>query len=696
MSRMSRHIHSAVAAASLVIVVGSAANAQAPTKPPAAGPVKPAAIPAFQEATLSNGLRIMLVESKQHPVVSLALMLPAGESYDPTGKEGLATVVTSVLTKGAGARTADQVSSDIEGVGGSIGASSGPDFMTIRANVLAENAPLAFELVADAVARPAFAAKEVELARTQMLSALQLEQSQPGSLAQRFFAAQLFGAHPYGKRPTPVSVRNLTNDDLHSFRNRLLVPNGALLVVAGDIGLARARELAQQHFGKWTGAAMAASKRPAPPRRALTEILLVHRPGSVQSNIIVGNLTYVPSNPSYYPTTVGSRILGGGSDGRLFKTLREQKSWTYGAYSQLTRNRDIGTFEATAEVRNAVTDSALTELLKIERSLGTTPSPAQELDAAKGGLVGSLPLQLETAQGIAEQVGRYTMLGLPKDFIRTLRPRLAAVTAPQVLAAARSYMRPDQSLIIVVGDGAQIYDKLAKIAPTRIVNSQGDAMTAADLVQRTTSLPVDLTKLAERADSFTVLVQGNPLGHQTTSLTKSGTGYTYRSSVLIGPIMQQSVETNFTGDLTPQSVKADGKVQGQDVKVDIRYANGRVKGSALTPSASGPKTVNVDTTIAPGVLDDNMISALTPGLKWAPNAKFTVSAFDASSGAVKQLTLTVAGTESVTVPAGTFAVYRVELVGLDQPLTYFVTTAEPYRIVKMTFTGAPVEFVLVK
>ena len=339
MSRMSRHFSSACIAASLVIVHGISAGAQAPTKPPAAGPVKPAAIPAFQEATLSNGLRIMLVESKRHPVVSLALMLPAGDSYDPAGKEGLATVVASVVTKGAGARTADQVSSDIEGVGGSIEASAGPDFMTVRANVLAENAPLAFELVADAVARPSFATKEVELARTQMLSALQLEQSSPSSLAQRFFAAQLFGAHPYGKRPTPTTVRTLTNDDLHAFQQMLLVPNGALLVVAGDIRLARARELAQKHFGKWTGAATGASKRPSPPSRSRTEILLVHRPGSVQSNIIVGNLTYAPSNPSYYATTVGSRILGGGSDGRLFKTLREQKSWTYGAYSQLTRNQ---------------------------------------------------------------------------------------------------------------------------------------------------------------------------------------------------------------------------------------------------------------------------------------------------------------------------------------------------------------------
>ena len=695
MSRMTRSSRSTCVAA-LLALCSAVGGAQAPTTAPAPGPIKPAAIPPFQEATLPNGLRILLVESRRQPVVSLALMLPAGDAYDPAGKEGLASMVASVLTKGAGKRTADQVSSDVEGVGGSVGASSGQDFMNVRANVLAENAPLAFEIVADAVARPAFAAKEVELARTQTLSALQLEASQPSALAARFFAARLFGAHPYARHPTPAAVRSLTTDDFKAFQSSRLLPRGALLVVAGDITLARVRALAQQHFGSWSGGVPAVVQRAQLPARATTEILLVHRPGSVQSNIIVGNLTYPPGNPSFYALTVGNRILGGGSDGRLFKTLREQKSWTYGAYSTLTRNYDIGAFQATAEVRNAVTDSALTEMLRLERSLTTSQVSAVELEASKGGLVGSLPLQIETAQGLAEQVGRLTMLGLPKDFIRTLRPRLASITAAELEQAAKSYMRPDQSLIVVVGDGAQIYEKLARIAPTRIVNAQGDVMSPSDLVQKATALPVDITMLAERADSFAVLVQGNPLGHQTTSLKKTATGFSYRTSMVLGAMMQRVVETTFGADLVPRSTKGGGKMQGKDVSVDVTYANGRAKGTAVAPGPTGMKSVAVDTTIAPGVLDDEMVLALVPGLRWAPNAKFTVGAFDASEGATRQISLSVAATESVTVPAGTFPVYRVELTGQSQPMTLFVTTAAPYRIVKMTLAGTPVEFVLAR
>ena len=179
------------------------------------------------------------------------------------------------------------------------------------------------------------------------------------------------------------------------------------------------------------------------------------------------------------------------------------------------------------------------------------PVPATELDARKGALVGSLPLQLETAQGIAEQVGRCTMLGLPTDYIRTLRPRLAAVTAADVRSTAQHVHPPDQALIVVVGDGAQIYEKLAKIAPTRIVNAQGDAMQPSDLVPRATSLPVDVTQLAERADSFAVIVQGNPMGCQTTALRKTPTGFAYRTAMQLGPIMQSRGRPRSASDLAP-------------------------------------------------------------------------------------------------------------------------------------------------
>ncbi|MCX5761995.1 MAG: pitrilysin family protein, partial [Gemmatimonadetes bacterium] len=195
-----------------------------PTKPPAPMPVKAAQFPPFQEATLPNGLRLLVVENHKLPVVSVELAFRAGGTYDPAGKVGAADMVATLLTKGAGKRSADEFSAAIEGIGGSIVAGADADFMTVTANFLSADAAFGLGLMSDAIMRPSFPEKEVELARTQTLSALQLEQSQPGSIAARFFAKGLYGAHPYGRRPDVASVKAITRADLVAFQAARILP----------------------------------------------------------------------------------------------------------------------------------------------------------------------------------------------------------------------------------------------------------------------------------------------------------------------------------------------------------------------------------------------------------------------------------------------------------------------------------------
>jgi zinc protease len=567
--------------------------------------------------------------------------------------------------------------------------------------VLSANAPLAFEVLGDAAARPAFPEKEVELLRTQTLSGLQLELSQPASLASRFFARELYGRNPYARRPTPTSVQGLTRADLVSFQKSRLRPGGALLVVAGDITMADVRRLATQAFAGWTGATPTTLASVAPPPRTKREIVLVHRPGSVQSNIVVGNTTFGPADPRFYATTVANKVLGGGADSRLFMILREQKSWTYGAYSNLDRPRGIGAFQATAEVRTEVTDSALVELLSQLRRLGTEPVPATELEAAKGALVGSFPLTIETADQVAAAVSRAKLLGLPANYLQTYRPRLAAVTPVALQQAARASIRPEAALIVVVGDGTKIYDRLAAIAPVRVVSVDGTTIGASELKASATAAParldLDFGRLVARQDSFAVVMQGNPVGSMRTALEKTATGgYRFTDATQIMAAIQQSTELTFSGNGEMQAVKQTGKVQGQDVKVDVSYAGGRAKGSALTPSREGIKQVAVDAALPAGAIDDNALQALVPALKWGPSAKFAMSVFSPGKTAVRPMTLAVVGTEKVTVPAGTFDVYKAELTGGDQPMTMYVTTTTPNRVVKMAIVGTPLEIVLVK
>lgn len=670
--------------------------AQYPTRPPAAAAVKPAQFPPFQETVLSNGLRVVLVESHRDPVVAFRLVLPAGKLFDARGKEGTADMVAGLLTKGAGERTAEQIAEAIEAAGGSLSGFADNDFLSLAGNVLASNAPLAFQLLGDAVARPTFPEKEVELVRTQALSALTLEQSQPASIAARVFDAGLYGNHPYGRRATPQSVRGLTRVDLVAYQTARLRPRSALLVIAGDITMEQVRTLGEQSFAGWTGYPAAAPTFGAPPARPRTEIVLVHRPGSVQSNIVVGNLTGGPADPARYAAVVANKLLGGGADARLFDILREKKGWTYGAYSSLTRPRGTGAFSATAEVRTEVTDSALVELMAQLRRLGSEPVPATELENAKGALVGSFPLQVETAQQVAEQVARVKTLGLPADYLQTYRTRLSAVTAPALQQAARRWVRPQQALIVVVGDGARVYEKLKAIAPVRIVNPQGDAMAAADLAPRATTLALDVSRLAARRDSFAVRVQGNVLGSSVYDVARDGDGWviTEATSIANGMI-QQGTTLRTDASLAPRALEQRGKMQGQDTKADVTFAGGRAKGAAATPTAQGIKQVTIDTALIAGTLDDNAIAIALPLLRWAPGAKHVVNAFSAGKGTAVPLTLTVSGTEQVTVPAGTFEAYRVDQTGGEQPVSYFVTTAAPHRLVRLV-VGGQIELVLAK
>jgi predicted Zn-dependent peptidase len=196
---------------------------------------------------------------------------------------------------------------------------------------------------------------------------------------------------------------------------------------------------------------------------------------------MVGNLAPRPGDSLYHASVLANRVVGGGVDSRLFLILREAKGWTYGAYTRLVRRHDRGYFLARAAVRTAVTDSALAELLVQLRRIRNEPVPPAELDGAKGFLIGSFPREIETPQQIAAQVTSVKLLGLGEAYLREYRERLAAVTEAGVTRAARHTIHPDSSVIVVVGDGREVYQGLRAIAPVRLVDVDGQPLTVEEL-----------------------------------------------------------------------------------------------------------------------------------------------------------------------------------------------------------------------
>ena len=670
-----------------------------PPKPPAPAPLAPVRFPPFQQVTLANGMTLLVVENHEQPVISVNLSFPAGSIYDPAGKEGTAELVATLLTKGTPTRSADQIAATIEGVGGSLGASSEDDFLTVSAGVLSDHADLAFDLLGDVVRRATFPTDELELARTQALSSLALALSQPANVADRFFRREIYGRHPYGRSATESSYKAITQADVKAFAASRLRPGAALLVIAGDVTLAQARALAAKAFGGWTGTPAVVVAPAIPAAKTATDILLVHRPASVQANIVLGNTTFGPNDPTYYAARVATQTLGGGADSRLFLILREQKSWTYGSYAGLDRHRGVGNWSATFEGRTEVADSALREMLHQVDRIRTELIPDSEFNNTKGRLIGSFPLTIETPDQVAAAVANARLLGLGSDYVRLYRERLAAVTALQArAAAARAYRRNGLS-IIVVGDGEQLYDRLKAIAPVRMVDVDGKTITQADLHPKVGLPSLDRAQVVTRADSFEVLVQGAPQGSLTGSLTAGTDSVTYTEHTTIaGGIIQQNTTVRFNpADLSVTAVDQTGSVQGQASDIHLTYSGGRVKGKATTPQQTGtPQTIQIDTTIAAGTYDDNALSVIFPALPLAPDQTFNLNVFESGKGDSKVIQVKVSDGGTVTVPAGSFPVFKLDVTGGQVPTTFYVSKATPRRIVKIELVGAPFVFQLVK
>jgi hypothetical protein len=221
-------------------------------------------------------------------------------------------------------------------------------------------------------------------------------------------------------------------------------------------------------------------------------------------------------------------------------------------------------------------------------------------------------------------------------------------------------------------------------------------LLAASASGAQSSSPINFAALVARTDSFVVMVQGNALGFQRTSLERTENGFRIVDDVQIGPIMSQHTEVELGADGTLRSTRQTGQVRGQNTAIGILYHDGRAKGSATTPSLTGMVTTSIDTTVAAGAIDDNLITALLPGFDWTPTASFVIPVFLSGKGYGQSLTLAAKGAEKLTVPAGTFDVYRIELSGGQAPVAMFVTIEKPHRLVKIAPQGAPLEFVLAK
>jgi zinc protease len=430
-------------------------------QPPPPLPARPIELPTAFETTLPNGLVVVVVEDPRLPLVSYRLALRTGDAHDPPELPGLMDMLTGLLTEGTESRTSREIADEVARLGATLQAGANSDYTTVAASSLATFSENILELLADVALRPVFPPNEVELAKQNTKESLKQQRAQPSFLASEMVARVMFGEHPYhATAPTPESVDATTRERLVEFHRATFVANNAVLLVAGDVQQDSILQQVENLFGNWQPGEVAGDHFPPPPERSSRSAYIVDRTGSAQANIVISNAGVTRTSPDYFPMLVMHTVLGANASSRLFMNLREEKGYTYGAYSSLDARRTAGTFRATAEVRTPVTGDSLKEFFYELERIRNEPVSEKEIADAKSYLTGVFPLRLETQEGLVDQLVQIKMFGLPENYLEIYRDRIQAVTIPQVQEVARKYVRPDEAAIVIVGDGAQLADQV--------------------------------------------------------------------------------------------------------------------------------------------------------------------------------------------------------------------------------------------
>jgi predicted Zn-dependent peptidase len=477
----------------LVNLTGTTAPAQAPdgdkgttvsevqrlNRAPVSQEVLRVKLPRPRETKLPNGLTVLVLEQHKLPTVAFTLWVKTGALADPKNLPGLAKATAEMLREGTTHWTSAQLATEVDSIGASLMASAefGADISTVSASGLSESTGRLLELMSDVVLHPTFPAEEFAKYQKRQMAQVEQERSEPDFLARERFHKVLYGDFAASiVSTTPESIKAMNTARLKDFHERYYVPNNAILGVVGDVQFDEVVPLIQEAFAGWKGHSITPSHQDKISAPAPTKITLVHRPGSVQTNIVVGGFAVRRTDPDFIPLTVMNRVLGGGPSARLYLNLSERLGYTYGAYSSITSGVYPGDWRATAEVRNAATDGSMHELMEEFKRIRTERVPASELDEARRSIVAGFALSLEQPGKLLNFWMTANYYRLPQDYWDRYPEEVAKVSPGVVEQAAKKYVDLDHLQFVCVGDSKQIKDTLRKYGPVEVYDADGNRL----------------------------------------------------------------------------------------------------------------------------------------------------------------------------------------------------------------------------
>lgn len=434
-------------------------------------------LPRAEEASLPNGLRVVLLRNTKVPTFNMQMVVLSGGLSDKPDYRGIASSTAALLREGTAKRTSKDIAEQVDAVGATLFANSGLSSMTSTVSVagLVENIDQSLELFADVVRNPTFPQAEIDKYKTRTLAQLRNQRSIPQFLAAEQFQRAIYGTtHPASLISTPVeSIQKLTSKDLAEFHSTYYRPNNAILAIVGDVTLKEVMPKIEKAFGDWQKADVPPFTVPPAPAQSASRIVLIDRPGSVQTVLQLGTLGIERTSPDYFAVLMADRVLGGGPSGRLFLNLREDKGYTYGAYSNFGGSRFRGTWGASSEVRTDVTEGAMKEFMYELNRLRDEPVPAEELENAKRAIVGSFALSLDQPQSLLQNIITQKLYNLPVDYWDAYPQKVAAITAEDIQRVAKKYIDLGHLQVVAVGDASKAKDVLAKYGKVEVYDAEG-------------------------------------------------------------------------------------------------------------------------------------------------------------------------------------------------------------------------------
>jgi zinc protease len=426
---------------------------------PPAGPPPEFKLPTFQRAELKNGLAVYVVEEHGVPMVAAALVVRAGSAHEPAKEAGLASLTYALLDEGAGNYSNLQLANEFAALGAQVETFAAREYGAVGVELLKKHADRGLDLLSTMVRKPTFAQADFDRVRAQHVAALKAREGDPGAIADVIGQALVFGGdHPYGhdESGTAATLEKLSASRVKKFWNDNAGPKNAALILTGDITLDEAKALADKHFGKWSGGAKPPKAPPDPKARDAMKIAIVDVPGAPQTAVRLGRAVMARGDADEAAMIVFNEIFGGNFSSRLNLKLREEKQWTYGAFSFADRRLGKGPFGVATAVQTPNTVDAVEEIFALIDAFKSGGATEEEITRAKEGWVRSLPSFFglpKVQKNAASQLFAY---GLPLDYYDKLVDAVKAVGADDVKRVAERTLLKEDMIVVLVGDKATV------------------------------------------------------------------------------------------------------------------------------------------------------------------------------------------------------------------------------------------------